>query len=109
MSTPEFRRAVRGYDPDEVDRSRSIARDTEDLVNSMVSDAESHMSDLRRQQTMLEVYVQKMRRAATEVDLEITSLQPPSLEDMKPISPSETGAEEEVLEAVEVLADEKAQ
>jgi len=28
---------------------------------------------------------------------------------MKPISPSETGAEEEVLEAVEVLADEKAQ
>ena len=76
MSTPEFRRAVRGYDPDEVDRSRSIARDTEDLVSSMVSDAESHMSDLRRQQTMLEDYVQKMCRAATEVDLEIPASNP---------------------------------
>ena len=76
VSTPEFRRAVRGYDPDEVNRSRSTARDTEDLVNSMVSDAESHMSDLRRQQTMLEDYVQKMRRAATEVDLEIPASNP---------------------------------
>lgn len=76
MSTPEFRRAVPGYDPDEVNRSRSIARDTEDLVNSMVSDAESHMSDLRRQQTMLEDYVQRMRRAATEVDLEIPASNP---------------------------------
>ena len=109
MGTPEFSRGLRGYAPDEVYRTRSIARDTEGLVNSMVREAGSHMSDLRRQETMLEVYVQKMRRAATEVDLEITSLQPPSLEDMKPISPSETGAEEEVLEAVEVLADEKAQ
>ena len=76
MSTPELRRTVRGYDPDEVNRSRSIARDTEDLVSSMVSDAESHMSDLRRQQTMLEDYVQKMRRAATEVDLEIPASNP---------------------------------
>jgi hypothetical protein len=75
----------------------------------MVSDAESHMSDLRRQQTMLEDYVQKMRRAATEVDLEITSLQPPSLEDMKPITPKVADEAEEILDAVEVSVDEKKQ
>jgi hypothetical protein len=75
----------------------------------MVSDAESHMSDLRRQQTMLEDYVQRMRRAATEVDLEITSLQPPSLEDMKPITPQVSDEAEEILDAVEVPADEKTQ
>jgi hypothetical protein len=75
----------------------------------MVSDAESHMSDLRRQQAMLDEYVQKMRRAASEVDLEITSLQAPSLEDMKPISPqapAEAAESEEMLDAVEVPLEE---
>lgn len=109
----DLTREARGYSErlisETVTRSRGIARDTEDLVNSMVSDAESHMSDLRRQQAMLDEYVQKMRRAASEVDLEITSLQAPSLDDMKPISPqapAEESESEEVLDAVEVPVEE---
>jgi len=88
-----------------VSRTRAIARETEDLVNTMVSDAESHMSDLRRQQTMLEDYVHRMRRAASEVDMEIESTPPPSLEDKSPKPVLSDDAEEEMLDAVEVTVD----
>jgi hypothetical protein len=73
----------------------------------MVSDAESHMSDLRRQQTVLEEYVKRMRRAASEVDLEITSSPPPSLEDKGPLPTKVDSAEEEMLDAVEVTIEAK--
>jgi len=43
-----------------VQRSRSIARDSEDLVGNMLSDAESQLSDIRRQQSYLNEYLQRM-------------------------------------------------
>ena len=49
-----------------------------------------------------------MRHAANEVDLQITSLEPPSLENVKPPTPKVQAQEEsvsdidEVLEAVEI-------
>jgi len=101
--TRDYRAYAEKLISDTVGRSRSVARETEDLVNSMVSDAESHMSDLRRQQTMLEEYVRRMRAAANDVDMQITNLKPPSLEEAKPVPPRDAEAEEdEVLEAVEV-------
>jgi len=54
-----------------VQRSRAISRDTEDLVGNMLSDTESQLSDVRRQQGYLNEYLQRMRQAVTEVDLEL--------------------------------------
>jgi len=52
---------------------------------------------------MLEEYVRRMRAAANDVDMQITNLKPPSLEEAKPVPPRDAEAEEdEVLEAVEV-------
>jgi vacuolar-type H+-ATPase subunit E/Vma4 len=85
-----------------VQRSRSIARDTEELVSTMLSDTESQLSDIRRQQGYLNEYLQRMRQAATEVDMEITSIQPPKLTgDSKPLTSGDPAAEE-ILEAQEV-------
>ena len=78
-----------------VQRSRAIARDTEELVSTMLSDTESQLSDFRRQQNFLNEYLQRMRQAATEVDMEITNIQPPKLTmETKPISQGGSGAEE---------------
>ena len=85
-----------------VQRSRSIARDTEELVSTMLSDTESQLSDIRRQQGYLNEYLQRMRQAATEVDMEITSIQHPKLTgDSKPLTSGDPAAEE-ILEAQEV-------
>ena len=89
-----------------VQRSRSISRDTEDLVNNMLSDTESQLSDIRRQQGYLTEYLQRMRQAVTEVDLEITNIQPPKLVgESKPISRTGSAAESPEPEAVPVTID----
>jgi hypothetical protein len=68
----------------------------------MLSDTESQLSDIRRQQGYLNEYLQRMRQAATEVDMEITSIQPPKLTgDSKPLTSGDPAAEE-ILEAQEV-------
>jgi ElaB/YqjD/DUF883 family membrane-anchored ribosome-binding protein len=78
-----------------VQRSRAIARDTEELVGTMLSDTESQLSDVRRQQGYLNEYLQRMRQAATEVDMEITNIQPPRLiGETKPITKGGSAAEE---------------
>jgi len=89
-----------------VQRSRSIARDSEDFIGNMLSDAESQLSDIRRQQSYLNEYLQRMRQAVTEVDLEITSVQPPKLGgESKPISSGGNTLEEPILEEVAVPID----
>jgi hypothetical protein len=68
----------------------------------MLSDTESQLSDARRQQSYLNDYLQRMRQAATEVDMEITNIQAPKLKgEAKPLT-SGSGAEEELPEAVPV-------
>ena len=47
-----------------VSRASAITRDTDDLINSMTMDAETQISGLRRQQHMLDQYVQWMRSLA---------------------------------------------
>ena len=89
-----------------VQRSRSISRDTEDLVGNMLSDTESQLSDLRRQQGYLNEYLQRMRQAVTEVDLEITAFPPPKIGGgTKPIAGSGATVEEDVEEAMPVTVD----
>ena len=91
-----------------VQRSRAVARDTEELVNSMLSDTESQLSDIRRQQSYLNDYLHRMRQAATEVDMEITSIQAPKLGgESKPLT-SGDGNAEEVSEAVPVTIEAEA-
>jgi cell division septum initiation protein DivIVA len=88
-----------------VQRSRAIARDTEELVGTMLSDTESQLSDVRRQQGYLNDYLQRMRQAATEVDMEITNIQPPKLTDeTRPLTKGD-GAAEELPEEVAVTID----
>ena len=47
-----------------VSRASTITRDTDDLINSMTMDSETQLSDLRRQQHILDQYVQRMRALA---------------------------------------------
>ena len=56
--------------------SARITRDTEDMVNSMVRDAETHMSDLRRQQSVLHEYVQRMRTLTSEAEALVAHTEP---------------------------------
>jgi hypothetical protein len=88
-----------------VQRSRAIARDTEELVNTMLSDTESQLSDIRRQQIYLNDYLQRMRQAATEVDMEITNIQPPKLASDTKFITGGPGAEEATPEAMPVTVD----
>ena len=44
-----------------VARAGAVTRDTDDLLTSMMMDAETQISDLRRQQNTLNQYVQRMR------------------------------------------------
>ena len=64
------------------------------------------MSDLRRQQGYLNEYLQRMRQAVTEVDLEITAFPPPKIGGgTKPIAGSGATVEEDVEEAMPVTVD----
>jgi hypothetical protein len=69
----------------------------------MLSDTESQLSDLRRQQGYLNEYLQRMRQAATEVDLEITSVHPPRLGEVKPLAAGSSGSESPAPEEVPVM------
>lgn len=88
-----------------VQRSRAIARDTEELVNTMLSDTESQLTDIRRQQSYLNDYLQRMRQAATEVDMEITNIQPPKLTAESKLLTGGPGAEQPLPEAVPVTVE----
>jgi len=111
----ELTKEARGYAErlisETVQRSRAIARDTEELVNTMLSDTESQLSDIRRQQSYLNDYLHRMRQAATEVDMEITDIQPPKLSgETKPLSSgpkSEEALPEEVPVTINVESDSK--
>ncbi len=71
----------------------------------MLSDTESQLSDVRRQQGYLNDYLQRMRQAATEVDMEITNIQPPKLTaETRPITKGGP-ATEELPEEVAVTID----
>jgi hypothetical protein len=62
-------------------RSNAITRDTEELLLLMTTDAETQMSDLRRQQAGLSQYVQRMRTLGTEPDvvsMDALSYNPPT-------------------------------
>ena len=88
-----------------VQRSRAIARDTEELGNTMLSDTESQLSDIRRQQIYLNDYLQRIRQAATEVVMEITNIQPPKLSTDTKLITGGPGAEEAMPEAMPVTID----
>ncbi len=109
----ELTKEARGYAErlisETVQRSRSIARDTEELVKMMLSDTESQLTDIRRQQQYLNDYLQRMRQAATEVDMEITNIQPPKLTAESKLLTGDPGAEQAVPEAVPVTIESDAE
>ncbi|MDA8863367.1 hypothetical protein N9H87_04020, partial [Pontimonas sp.] len=74
-------------------------------VNTMLSDTESQLSDIRRQQSYLNDYLQRMRQAATEVDMEITNIQPPKLTADSKLLTGGPGAEQPMPAAVPVTID----
>jgi len=72
----------------------------------MLSDTESQLSDVRRQQGYLNEYLQRMRQAVTEVDLEITMTPPQKLGgEAKPLSSGGATAEDIPEEAMPVTID----
>jgi len=78
----------------------------------MISDTESQLGDVRRQQTYLSEFLLRMRQAVTEVDLEITSVVPPKLQGvLQPLISGDfadaASEPEEVPVAVEARTNEK--
>jgi hypothetical protein len=88
-------------------RARDLAAEADELVGSLGSDLERQLADIRRQQSYVNDFLQRMRTSSTEIVMAISTIQPPKLVgDSKPIT--QTGESvEEAPEEVSVTIDAK--
>jgi hypothetical protein len=78
-----------------VKRARDLAADANELVGSLGSDLERQLDDIRRQQSYVNDFLQRMRTSSTDIVMAINSIELPKVPaDFKPITQAGESAEE---------------
>ena len=90
-----------------VKRARDLAADADELVGSLGSDLERQLDDIRRQQSYVNDFLQRMRTSSTDIVMAINSIELPKVPaDFKPITQAGESAEK-LPEEVTVTIDAK--